>query len=401
MPEKEKVLLVHFDEILIKGRNQYLFIQRVFNHLREVLKGQFAFYLKEIFDQGTMIFFLPEDLGLEALARIGKIPGVHSFYVGHQIPLSIEKIEAEIAEQLLQLQESKDSVAVTSFKIQVRRTDKSFPYQSMQLERMLGGVVLERRPNWKVQLKDPQVTFYVRLMSGYALVASKRHVGIGGLSAGSSGRALTLLSGGFDSAVASYLLSRRGLEQDFIFFHSSPFVGSKVKFQVMDVAKELSAYQRKANFFIIPFGEIHQKIIDKIPHSYRTLFFRYAMVTVAAKISSRYEALIMGDSLGQVASQTIGNLRLIEEWSSLPLMRPLLAFNKSEITDLARKMGIFDLCAASCDDACSAFHAPHPVTNPAVKLCRHLKEDFCIEEEQKRAVEAMERVVYRYGELQI
>lgn len=361
-------ILISVDELWLKGANRPTYYRLIHNHIQDVLRLYHG-HKTEWTNQTQRIYLTSEnDFLHETLTAISRVPGVHSVCRAYYALKSIEDITSVAFENLGRLE------GTTSFKVETVRNDKSFPISSMELSREIGHQLLKRSPFLKVDVKKPELVVHIRVQPDGAFVSSGRIKGIGGLPIGSSGHGITLLSGGFDSPVASYLMSCRGLSQTLVFFHAYPFVGDEVKSKILKLAKRLSLYNKKCELMIVPFGEIQKAIAESTKVDYRTLFFRRAMVDVANLIaeSKKAKVIVTGDSLSQVSSQTIDNIASIDRASERSIFRPLIGMSKREILSLALEIETHDISIVPHDDACSLF-APE---NPVLKGDSHYSKYF-------------------------
>jgi thiamine biosynthesis protein ThiI len=270
-----------------------------------------------------------------------------------------------------------------SFKVDTTRSDKTFPITSPEMNKILGGEILSKFPNAKVNLRSPQIVPEILILSKSIFISVHRIMGIGGLPVGMSGHLITLLSGGIDSPVASFMMSKRGCSQSFVFFHSYPFVGEEVLEKIFSLSKILGKFQTNSKLFIIPFGEIQNLISKNCREEYRTVVFRKFMVEAANLLADQIggEALLTGDSISQVSSQTIGNLAILDGSSRRPIFRPLIGLNKIEIIEKAQDIGTYETSILPQDDACSLFAPLRPIISPNIKYWEKFSQDFQINED--------------------
>lgn len=256
-----------------------------------------------------------------------------------------------------------------TFKVKAQRNDKTFPKKSDEINRYLGHQLHEIFPEMKVDVHQPELMVDIRIYREKIYISTQKLMGIGGQPMGMSGHLITLISGGFDSPVASYLMSKRGCTQTFAFFYAYPFVGEEVKDKILDLVKVLGRYQFGCRLFVIPFGDIQNLISKSCREEYRTILFRKYMVECANLLARRVKAkaLLTGDALGQVSSQTLGNMSIVDKTSERPILRPLTGFNKVEIINLSRQIGTHDVSVIPHDDACSLFAPKHPILKPDYK----------------------------------
>ena len=360
-------LLVNVDELWLKGKNRPAYFSALDSHIREVMDAWESKGYTLRCEKHRFVVDFQENVPKNLLKSLGKIPGIYSVIPCRKTSCDLS-ILSEVAME--ELETKVRNKCDYSFKVRCHRVDKNFPRNSMEVAEMVGGRILEwgekKSLSLRVVLGNPDITVDVRILPGKAYVSTDAIYGVGGLPLGMSGHLVTLISGGFDSPVASYMMSRRGCRQTFIFFHSYPFVEEEVLDKILAIFRVLSQYQRNPLIYRVPFGELQQKIIEKCQAAYRTLLFRHYMLWGASLLAKRVgaEALLTGDCLSQVSSQTIGNICLLDKCASLPVFRPLLGFNKSEIIAWARKVGTHDISLLPQNDACSLLSPEHPILVP-------------------------------------
>lgn len=350
-------VLISVDELWLKGSNRPTYYRYIHNHIQDVLRLYHC--QKTQWTNQTQRIYLTSDFPFhdETLLALSRVPGVHSVSKTFYALKTIEDIAKVAVENLRDLKEP------TSFKVETARNDKSFPMTSMELSREIGHELLERSSLLRVDVKNPELVIHIRIQPEGAYVSCGKLKGVGGLPIGSSGHGVTLLSGGFDSPVASYLMSRRGLSQTLVFFHAYPFVGDEVKIKIIQLTKQLALYNKKCELLIVPFGEIQKAIAETSKVDYRTLFFRRAMVDIANLIAEEKNAkvIVTEDSLSQVSSQTIDNIASIDHASKRSIFRPLIGMSKREIMSIASEIGTHDISIQPHDDACALFAPENPV----------------------------------------
>ena len=278
-----------------------------------------------------------------------------------------------------------------TFKVETTRTDKTFKLKSPELNSKIGGYILRDYDNFKVDVHNPDFKVFIDIKSN-AYVYSKRFRGLGGLPIGSSGKGLLLLSGGIDSPVAGFMVAKRGMKVDSIHFHSYPFTSKRAHQKAVELGEILSSYTGKMRIFSINLADIYQAINKNCDRKETTVLSRRFMMRIAAKISEKYgyDALITGESLGQVASQTINSISVINEASSYPILRPLIALDKRDIIDMSEKIGAYEKSIEPYDDCCSIFAPSNPVTKPKLHFIKKSEEKLDIEALEDKAIEAME-----------
>ena len=280
-----------------------------------------------------------------------------------------------------------------TFKVFARRADKSFPVRSTQMTEELGASILEAYPEMKVDVHKPEIELYVEVRENI-YIYSKQIPGPGGMPLGTGGKAMLLLSGGIDSPVAGYMVSKRGVKIDAVYFHAPPYTSERAKQKVVDLARKISKYTGTICLHVINFTDIQLAIYEKCPHEQLTIIMRRYMMRIAEQIALENDclALVTGESIGQVASQTMQSLAVTNEVCTLPVFRPLIGFDKQEIIDVSEKIDTFETSILPYEDCCTIFVAKHPVTKPELKAIKKSEERLkdCIDELMAKAFETDE-----------
>lgn len=380
-------LVINVDELWLKGKNRPLYYRALRGHIRELLKVCH----KEPFtcdnEEQRIMARSESPFSEETIRAFLNVPGVHSLIPACRIPVNFQQIFPTVKEELQRLEG-----LPPTFKVETRRSFKGFPMDSMAVCSEIGTLVLREFPRLAVDLKNPGLIIEIRILEKNIYISTRKLVGVGGLPVGTSGHLVSLLSGGFDSPVASFLMSKRGCRQTFIFFYAYPFVGNEVKDKVLKLVRILGRFQRHSWLYIVPFGEVQNLISRNCQAGYRTLLFRKAMLQCSTLLARKVkaEALLTGDALGQVSSQTIGNISVLDRVSPLPIFRPLLGYNKIEIIALAKKIGTHDISVIPHDDACSLFAPKHPVIRPSASYLEKFNKKVQLEEHLKRCLQKAE-----------
>jgi thiamine biosynthesis protein ThiI len=304
----------------------------------------------------ALLFRLPQGAWPEAAARLSATLGVETFAKVLRLPPDLEAIEAALAKAL-------EGESFATFRVTAKRADKTFPLTSPELERRLGAFIQERT-GAKVRLKGAEREFVVRILPGAALLEVARHPGPGGLPPGVSGKVVALLSGGIDSPVAAYRLMRRGAEVVLVHFHPFPLLSGASREKARAIAERLARFQHRVRLHLVPFSEVQRRIILEAPKAYRVVLYRRYMLRLAEAIAKEEGALalVTGDSLGQVASQTLENLYAVNQAAALPVFRPLIGLDKGEIAKEAQKIGTYPISILPDEECCTLFAPKHPVT---------------------------------------
>jgi thiamine biosynthesis protein ThiI len=383
--------VISADELWLKGRNRNLYLRAVLKHISAIVKNYHpASFSQKILSQ--RIFYNSDiPFSEEVLDAILKVPGIASLSPCRVIKRSegddLENMYEEIIKEVIFFKtESK------TFRATVRKNDKSITLSSPIISREIGHRILEAYPLAKVDIKTPEIVVDVRILDNEISISSNTRRGIGGLPWGSTGTAVTMLSGGFDSPVASFMMAKRGIRQSFVFFHAYPFVGPEVLDKIKSLSSVLAKYQRQSHLYIIPFGNIQNLIAKNCREEYRTMFFRRFMVEITNMLCDRIkaDAIITGDSVGQVSSQSMGNLLLIGKTSRRLIMRPLIGFNKQEVMDLGEVIGTHPISILPHDDACSLFASKNPIIKPNLDYWNNWNPEIDLSSELTRAVDNAE-----------
>ena len=381
--------MINVDELWLKGKNRPQYFRAIKTHIEEVVIAYHPYKFKVKNESQRMIVRSEEPFVEELFKALQKIPGIHSFSPTRDIELNYELLYPAIKEELL----SWGDHLPRTFKVNTKRTLKTFHKNSMEVCGEMGHFVLQDFSKLKVDVKKPQLVIELRILPEKIFVSTHKYMGIGGLPVGTNGHLISLLSGGFDSPVASYMMSKRGCRQTFVFFYAYPFVGEEVKDKIIKLMKVLSTYQNGTSLYIIPFGKIQKKIAKTCKEDYRTMLFRKYMVDCANLLAGRIgaKALLTGDALGQVSSQTLGNIALIDSITGRPIIRPLIGFNKMETIIKSKEIGTHDISIIPHDDACSLFAPKHPVIHPDNKYWLEYCSNHDLSKELQAAMDQAEK----------
>lgn len=375
-----RCILVHYSEIGLKGKNRDFFEKKLMENISAALPGA---RVQRLQGRLSVDWGGSED---EARSRLSKVPGISSF----SFAVRTGKDMDELKEAMDSLTEG---VHAKTFAIDASRSDKRLPHTSMDMNRMLGDHVREKR-GWKVDLRNPDVTLSVEVTYREAFSFSGKAKGLGGLPVGSGGRLVSLISGGLDSPVASFRMMGRGCEVVFVHFHNWTSDKDVVRDKVERLVKVLSAYQPKTTLYMVPFGEIQKEMVMKVPSDYRMIVYRRMMLRIAGLIAQKERALgfVTGDSVGQVASQTLENLGCIYAAAGgLPVIAPLAGDNKEDIVAQARSIGTYDISILPYSDCCSFLIAQHPQTRARLHDVEKLEEGMDVSALAQNAMDSAEK----------
>ena len=376
-----KSVVVHYQEIALKGNNRPWFVARLARNLRIATRGAGVKEVKVL--MGRIELVLEDTAQWEAVRdRVSRVFGVANFAKAATAPLELSAIASAILEDL-------GDANVATFRVSARRADKRFPLTSPQIEREVGGRIREAR-GWKVDLTRPELTIHVEALTDEAFYYFGKEPGAGGLPAGTSGRVACLLSGGIDSPVAAWRMMRRGCRVLFVHFHSYPILSRASQEKARELAALLTRYQYDSRLFLVPFGEIQQKVVLAVAPPLRVVIYRRLMMRIAEAIARRHraQALVTGDVVGQVASQTLENMAAINQVVTLPVLRPLVGMDKDEITAQAERLGTYPISIIPDQDCCTLFTPRHPATRARRIDVERAEEGLAIEEIVNQAVAA-------------
>ena len=371
-----EIILLKYGEIALKGLNKSVFESMLMKTCRRRVRdlGEFKIYKS----QSTMYCEpVSPDADIDgAFDRLSKVFGFAGIARAAVVEKDFSKIQETAAEYLAdQLEE------IETFKVEAKRSDKSFPMKSPEICAELGGYLLEKFPHLRVDVHHPDLTVTVEVRDYAAYVRGEQLPGAGGMPIGSAGKGMLLISGGIDSPVAGYMMARRGLELTAIHFVSPPYTSDMARHKVLDLVKKMCAYSGRITTLVVPFTHIQEEIRDKCAEEYFTVIMRRYMMKIAQIAAERYgcEALITGESVGQVASQTIPAIACTDVATQLPVLRPLIGMDKDEIVTIARKIDTFETSILPYEDCCTVFTPKHPRTRP--KLASILHEEEALEEQ--------------------
>lgn len=392
---KYKSFLIKYGEIGVKGKNRYMFEDALMKQIRIALKdvdGKF-FVSKEL---GRIYVDTDGDYDYEdTIDRLGKVFGIVGICPMVRIESKdYENLKKRVVEYVDEVYPDKNF----TFKVDTRRADKSFPGTSESINAELGEVILNAFPEIKVNVRKPDVLIKVEIRT-YINIYSLEIAGPGGMPVGTNGRAMLLLSGGIDSPVAGYMIAKRGVRVEAVYFHAPPYTSERAKRKVIELAQLVAKYSGPLNLHIINFTDIQLAIYENCPHDELTIIMRRYMMKIAERIAVENgdQALITGESIGQVASQTIQSLFSTDAATTLPVFRPLIGFDKQEIVEISEKIGTYETSIQPYEDCCTIFVAKHPVTKPILADIERSEEKLegIIDELLERALESKERILVK------
>ncbi len=386
----KKVLLLKFGELFLKGKNRHEFLKMLMKNISKKLAG-YQFRLDET--QGRLILSqYEEELEDDIIEKVQKVFGLIAVMPALEFDATLENIEQRVLD--LDFSDSK------TFKVESKRADKRFAMTSMELNAHIGGVILDKFDWLKVDLYNPDVVVNIEIrVNGKAYLYNKLIECCGGLPLGSAGKGLLLLSGGIDSPVAGYMISKRGLEIEAVHFHSYPYTSVQAKEKVLQLAKEISEYCGDIRLHVISFTEIQEEIHKNCDPEYMITIMRRIMMRIAEKLCKQNNlgAIITGESLGQVASQTMQSMTVTNAVVSLPVFRPVLAFDKEEIMDIAKRIGTYETSILPYEDCCTVFLPKNPVIRPTIARAEYNESFLNVDALVEQAVNNEEIIYIRSG----
>ena len=390
----KEIILVKYGEMALKGLNKKTFEDILTKNIKRRIKSLGRFICTSA--QSTL-YITPDDDSIdldETMTRIGKIFGIAALCRACVCEKSFDDIKEKSFDYLSDILS-----CARTFKVTAKRADKAFPMKSPEICMELGGALLERFPNLTVDVKNPEVTVTVEIRDTNAYVHAENIKGAGGLPVGSSGKAMLLLSGGIDSPVAGWMMAKRGVHIAAIHYVSPPYTSDRAQLKVEPLCEKLTDYCGGIAFFCVPFTEIQEAIKDNCPEEFFTIIMRRIMMEIAQRIAEKDGclALITGESVGQVASQTMAAIACTDAVCRMPVFRPLVGMDKTEIIEIARKIDTFDISTLPYEDCCTVFTPRHPKVRPVLADVEKAQNSFDFEPLIQKAVEETELKIFNFA----
>lgn len=381
--------VVHYQEIALKGKNRPWFLKRLVRNLRRAVADLDVTEIKTVMGRIEVVLG-PTAEPAAVGERIRTVFGVANYSYAGRAPQDLDAIAAAILQDL-------GDRTCASFRVSARRADKRFPMLSPEIEREIGGRIHEAR-GWKVDLTHPELTIHIQMLTRDAFYYFGKERGSGGLPTGTAGRVTCLLSGGIDSPVAAWRMMKRGCDVTFVHFHSYPILSRASQEKARQLVELLTRYQQKSRLYLVPFGDIQQQVLLTVPGPMRVVVYRRLMLKIAERIarSRRAQALITGDAVGQVASQTLENLAVVGHVATLPLFRPLIGMDKEEIVDDARRLGTYPVSIIPDQDCCTLFTPRNPQTKSRLHEIERAEALLHIDELVEKVVAEAEVVDFEF-----
>lgn len=372
-------IVVHYQEIALKGKNRPWFMGRLVRNLRSAVADLDVLAVRALMGRIELVLG-PSASREEVGERIRRTFGVANFSYAGRTPLDLDALTAAVLRDL-------EGRTCSSFRVSARRADKRFPLTSPQVEREIGGRIKAARA-WKVDLEQAELVIHVELLTDQAFYFFGKERGPGGLPTGTAGRVACLLSGGIDSPVAAHRMMKRGCSVTFVHFHSYPILSRASQEKARELVTLLTRWQQRSRLYVVAFGDIQQQVVLAVPAPMRVVVYRRLMLRIAERIARmrQAQALVTGDVVGQVASQTLENLAVVGSVATLPLFRPLIGMDKEEITAEAMKIGTYPISIIPDQDCCTLFTPRNPLTRARLPMIETAEAALPIEELVERAV---------------
>lgn len=365
----EKIILIKYGELTTKKANRNLFINILTQNIKNSLKN---FNIKLTKNRVRMFIEVQDEEDFDKIInKLTKIFGIHSIVICYKTNNNIDTIKKEILSIA-------NNINFKTFKVETKRSNKTFPIKSMDFNNIIGGLLLKNIPNIKVNVHNPEYTLKIEIRESNTYIYSKEIPGAGGYPVGVAGKGILMLSGGIDSPVAGYLAMKRGIKLECLYFESPPHTSELAKNKVKKLVEKLSIYQPDIKLHIINFTNIQENIYKNINHDYMITIMRRMMYRIADLIRNKQKALVIinGESVGQVASQTLNSMSVINNVTTTPIIRPVACLDKLEIIEIAKKIDTYETSILPYEDCCTIFLPKHPVINPKLERCLEYEQLF-------------------------
>ncbi len=372
----KKLVMIKYGELTLKKGNRNLFINVLADNIKKALKNSDAKITKD-----RVRMFIESDNIDEIISRLEKIFGIHGIVVAYKVNTNSGDIENAILD-LISTHDFK------TFKVDTKRAFKEFPIKSMEYNNVIGSLILKNK-NVKVDVHNPDTIFHIEIREKYTYIYFNEIKGLGGYPVGVAGKGLLMLSGGIDSPVAGYLALKKGVSIDCLYFDAPPHTSIEAKNKVIKLASILNEYSSNVRLLVVPFTHLQEEIYKNVDLDYNITILRRMMYRIATSISDKYKVVINGESIGQVASQTLNSMICINSVTNFPIIRPVACLDKLEIIEIAKKIGTYETSILPFEDCCTIFVPKHPVINPKLDKCERL-ENFDYESLIKECIDNIE-----------
>jgi len=379
----ERMILIKYAELTTKKDNRRTFIDCLEKNIHKQLAG-ISYTLRAKNDR----MYIETSMIEECLAKLQHVFGIHSLVCAYKVQSDFEVLKKEALSLL-------KNCSFHTFKVETRRSDKKFPIPSMEVSREVGAVLLRNLPHTSVDVHHPDLILHIEIREEYSYLSFEEFPGLGGYPVGVQGKGLLMLSGGIDSPVAGYLAMKRGIKVDCLYFESPPHTSIEAKNKVIALARKLTEYGGTIYLHVVPFTSLQEEIYKHVDSTYMITILRRMMYRIASNYAKKVKAqvLINGESVGQVASQTLKSMSVINEVTSMPVLRPVCCMDKLEIIELAKKIGTFETSILPYEDCCTIFVPKHPVIHPHLHRCIEFEKSFCYEELLQDTIDHIETIV--------
>lgn len=380
----EKLIMIKYGELSTKKDNLKVFIDKLYNNVNNKLKDYDVIITK---NKVRMFIDIKDYDENEIIFKLKEVFGIHSIVVCYKVPKSLEDITLESIKLL-------KNTNFSTFKVETNRADKSFSYNSMEVSRLVGAGILKNIPNINVNVHNPDLILHVEIRPDYSYIYTSEIKGLGGYPTGIQGKGLLMLSGGIDSPVAGFLANKRGIDIDCIYYDSPPHTSIEAKNKVITLAKKLTKYGSNINLYVVPFTELQEEIYKNIDPTYMITIMRRMMYRIAERVAKRTKSkiIINGESIGQVASQTLTSMYVINNVTNMPVIRPVACLDKLEIIEIAKKIDTYETSIIPFEDCCTIFVPKHPVINPNLDKCIEYESLIDYENMIENAINNIEKI---------
>ena len=376
----EKVILIKYGELTTKKGNRNFFVKTLTKNIENKLAGHDTIIEEDL--SRMYIHYKIED-EQTIIDKIHKIFGIHAYHIAYVTNIDMESIKKGLIETV-KLENFK------TFKVEVKRSDKTFPKTSMELSPIFGGIVLKNKDNIKVDVNNPEVIIHVEIREKNTYIYYNEFNGLGGYPSGIQGKGLLMLSGGIDSPVAGFLAMKRGIKVDAVYFEAIPHTSLEAREKVITLVNKLKVYTNDVNLYIVPFTKIQEEIYKNVSPNYVITIMRRMMYRIMSALCKKYNAkvIINGESIGQVASQTLNSMYVINNVTNIPVIRPVACLDKLEIIDIAKKIDTYNTSILPYEDCCTVFVPKHPIINPSLDETLKEEEKIDFEEILKETIDS-------------
>ena len=381
----KKIILIKYGELTTKKANRNLFINILHNNIKEALK---EYDIKIIKNRVRMFIEVNNDNEFDNItSKLKNIFGIHAIVIAYEVDNNVDTIKENVLKII-------KNINFKTFKVETKRSNKKFSYTSMEFNNVIGGLLLKNTPNISVDVHNPEYTLKIEIRENNTYIYGEEIKGAGGYPVGVAGRGLLMLSGGIDSPVAGYLAMKRGIKLECIYFESPPHTSVMAKNKVKDLVKKLSMYQADIKLHVVNFTEMQEAIYKNIDPSYMITIMRRMMYRISERLMNKRKCLVLinGESVGQVASQTLHSMQVINNVTNVPVIRPVACLDKLEIIAISKKIDTYETSIQPYEDCCTIFLPKHPVINPKLDSCINYEKNINYEELIDKCINNIETI---------